>query len=163
MNALEELELKNMFILTYLDIQEQLSLLKKLTEAEMCQFFGWTLSSKMPAIYVHLSGRDLDKALLKASGIKGVEELKDVNNLVVCHFCKKVYSDEVEFCELCGRPLGREALEEFSEKESKLLNLFIQALSQKQFRKQFFKTLKKALRNRARDSTWKIKNQALER
>jgi len=38
---------------------------KHLTEAQLKQFFGWTQSSDMAARYVHLSGRDLDSALLK--------------------------------------------------------------------------------------------------
>jgi integrase len=46
-----------------------------LTEAQMKEFFGWTQSSKMASIYVHLSGRDVDNALLKIYGLKK-EELK---------------------------------------------------------------------------------------
>ncbi|MEM1544636.1 MAG: tyrosine-type recombinase/integrase, partial [Candidatus Bathyarchaeia archaeon] len=86
-------------------------LAKKMTEAEMCQFFGWTLASKMPAVYVHLSGRDLDKAVLKASGLKITEEMEKAENLVVCQFCKKVYTSDVDFCKTCGRPLKEEAIE----------------------------------------------------
>jgi integrase len=41
-----------------------------LTEAQMKEFFGWTQGSNMASIYVHLSGRDVDDALLKAYGIK---------------------------------------------------------------------------------------------
>ncbi|ETA68863.1 site-specific recombinase XerD [Methanolobus tindarius DSM 2278] len=41
-----------------------------LTEFQMCQYFGWTLGSDMPATYVHLSGRDVDDAVLKANGVK---------------------------------------------------------------------------------------------
>ena len=39
-------------------------LAKKLTEAEMKAFFGWAQSSDMAAVYVHLSGQDLDYKLL---------------------------------------------------------------------------------------------------
>jgi site-specific recombinase XerD len=46
-----------------------------LTEAQMKEFFGWTQSSNMASIYVHLSGRDVDNALLKIYGLKK-EELK---------------------------------------------------------------------------------------
>jgi site-specific recombinase XerD len=42
---------------------------KFLTEAQMNVYFGWTLSSGMPAIYVHLSGRDVDDAVLKANHV----------------------------------------------------------------------------------------------
>lgn len=40
-----------------------------LTEAQMNAYFGWVQGSGMPAVYVHLSGRDVDDAILKANGI----------------------------------------------------------------------------------------------
>lgn len=40
-------------------------LANKLTEAQMNQMFGWKQGSKMPSVYVHLSGRDLDEPLMK--------------------------------------------------------------------------------------------------
>lgn len=40
-----------------------------LTEAQMNVYFGWTQGSDMPGVYVHLSGRDIDNAILKANGI----------------------------------------------------------------------------------------------
>jgi integrase/recombinase XerD len=43
-------------------------LAKHLTEAQMKEYFGWTQASDMAAVYVHLSGRDVDSALLKLAG-----------------------------------------------------------------------------------------------
>lgn len=40
-----------------------------LTEAQMNVYFGWVQGSDMPGVYVHLSGRDVDDAILKANGI----------------------------------------------------------------------------------------------
>jgi integrase len=40
-----------------------------LTEAQMREFFGWSKRSDMPEVYVHLSGRDVDRALLRHYGI----------------------------------------------------------------------------------------------
>ncbi|MDQ1255196.1 MAG: integrase/recombinase XerD [Euryarchaeota archaeon] len=40
-----------------------------LTEAQMNAYFGWVQGSGMPSVYVHLSGRDVDGAVLKANGI----------------------------------------------------------------------------------------------
>jgi integrase len=40
-----------------------------LTEAQMNVYFGWIQGSEMPSVYVHLSGRDIDDAILKANGI----------------------------------------------------------------------------------------------
>jgi site-specific recombinase XerD len=52
----------------------------KLTEAQMKQMFGWTQSSDMASIYVHLSGRDLDEPLLKMSGLLD-DEIKQNENM----------------------------------------------------------------------------------
>jgi integrase/recombinase XerD len=46
-----------------------------LTEAQMNAYFGWIQGSDMPSVYVHLSGRDIDNAILRANGVieKGVK------------------------------------------------------------------------------------------
>jgi site-specific recombinase XerD len=41
-----------------------------LTEAQMNNYFGWSISSNMSSVYIHLSGRDIDAAILKANGIQ---------------------------------------------------------------------------------------------
>jgi site-specific recombinase XerD len=53
-----------------------------LTEAQMKELLGWTQSSDMPSVYVHLSGRDVDSAFLKAHGIiPSSEEKEDGSSL----------------------------------------------------------------------------------
>ena len=42
----------------------------------MKQYFGWVQGSKIASVYVHLSGRDVDKALLRLNGIE-VEEYRE--------------------------------------------------------------------------------------
>ena len=60
-----------------------------LTEAQMKEYFGWTQSSKMASVYVHLSGRDVDNAILKIHGLLPEGEKKDtdigVKECLVCH------------------------------------------------------------------------------
>jgi hypothetical protein len=41
-----------------------------LTEAQMNLYFGRVQGSDIPSVYVHLSGRYVDDAILKANGIK---------------------------------------------------------------------------------------------
>jgi integrase len=36
-----------------------------LTESQLKIFFGWSKNSRMPATYVHLSGRDIDQAIIE--------------------------------------------------------------------------------------------------
>jgi hypothetical protein len=45
-----------------------------MTEAEMCIYFGWEQGSKMPRIYVHLSGREVDDKLLRFYNLKKERE-----------------------------------------------------------------------------------------
>lgn len=45
-------------------------LANSLTEPQMREYFGWSQRSNMASVYVHLSGRDIDRAILKLSGIE---------------------------------------------------------------------------------------------
>ncbi len=47
-----------------------------LTEFQMNQYFGWIQGSKMASTYVHLSGRDLDNALLEFNGMEVSKNVK---------------------------------------------------------------------------------------
>jgi len=53
-----------------------------LTEAQMNVYFGWVQGSDMPSVYVHLSGRDIDDAILKANGVteKGAPRIEYIQN-----------------------------------------------------------------------------------
>ena len=43
-----------------------------LTEAQLCCYMGWTISSAMPRTYVHLNGHDLDAALTRVPTLLNV-------------------------------------------------------------------------------------------
>jgi len=77
-------------------------LANKLTESQLCEIFGWTLSSKMPATYVHLSGRNVDDALLRIYGLKETED----DNHVCCPRCKAPNDAISKYCSKCGLPFG---------------------------------------------------------
>ncbi|MHA1703919.1 MAG: tyrosine-type recombinase/integrase [Promethearchaeota archaeon] len=80
------------------------SLAGHLTEAQMKDYLGWTQSSKMAAVYVHLSGRDTDNAILKLSGIQIDENEKPKEELKFreCVRCKKKNEVTNKFCNVCG-------------------------------------------------------------
>jgi integrase len=81
-----------------------------LTEAQMKEHFGWAQDSKMAAIYVHLSGRDLDNALLKVYGMENKEEKKEsVFKPRKCSRCDLVNQSTNQYCSKCGFPLNDEA------------------------------------------------------
>lgn len=77
----------------------------KLTEAQLKMFFGWTADSGMASTYVHLSGRDIDNAVLYANGRASPEkvEAKPVDR--ICNRCKQINSISSIHCVRCGASL----------------------------------------------------------
>lgn len=85
------------------------ALASKLTDSQMKEFFGWTQSSKMASVYIHLSGRDVDKALLRIYGIEQDEsEEKEVFVPRACPRCKQTNSPSNKYCARCGSALDLE-------------------------------------------------------
>jgi len=80
-----------------------------LTEAQLKQLFGWVQDSRMASTYVHLSGRDVDSALLKLHGIETEKEEGEPRlSIVICPRCKNKNSPSSKFCNACGLCLGME-------------------------------------------------------
>ena len=75
-----------------------------LTEAQMKAYFGWVQGSDMASTYVHLSGRDVDNALLKLNNIAAPEEDRRRNELAPrsCPACKLDNPATNRFCSRCG-------------------------------------------------------------
>lgn len=85
-------------------------LAKHLTEAQMKDYLGWTQSSKMAAIYVHLSGRDTDLAILKLNGVKVQDESSpELLRPRECPRCKASNEATSMFCKICGMVLDEQA------------------------------------------------------
>jgi len=82
-------------------------LAKHLTEAQLKEYFGWTQASDMASRYVHLSGRDVDSAIMKLHGIK-VEETEAEMKLhqVKCPRCKEENPSNFSLCKRCGAALN---------------------------------------------------------
>lgn len=89
-----------------------------LKEAQMNQFFGWVQGSRMPSIYVHLSGRDVDKALLKMYGMAEEAEEKEKTPLKPkkCLRCDMVNPATAKLCNRCGMALDLETAMQIHEK-----------------------------------------------
>lgn len=83
------------------------ALASKLTEAQMCEYFGWSRGSNMPATYVHLSGRDIDNAILEIHGIKRPKDDKSSRELEPkkCPRCFHTNEATINVCSRCGLPL----------------------------------------------------------
>lgn len=100
-----------------------------LTEAQMNQYLGWVRGSDMPATYVHLSGRDVDDAILKMRGLQSKEEkIESTLAPKKCPRCSLVNKATGKFCNRCGAILDmqtavamQDEIEGLDEKFSTLL------------------------------------------
>ena len=81
------------------------ALANHLTERQMEQYLGWSTGSRMPNIYVHLSGRDVDRALLEMHGLTQKETPKSILQPRMCPRCNESNSPGNQFCNKCGLPL----------------------------------------------------------
>lgn len=79
-------------------------LANSLTEAQMCDFFGWTQGSRMPSIYI--TKLETKKALMKTAGlIKEEEEKESPLKARRCPRCDKINSASAKYCEKCWMAL----------------------------------------------------------
>jgi site-specific recombinase XerD/RNA polymerase subunit RPABC4/transcription elongation factor Spt4 len=104
----------------------------RLTEAQMKEYFGWTQSSEMASVYVHMSGRDLDDTLLKMHHMaeKKEEEMKiQIRN---CHRCKQPNSPTSKFCNKCGAVLNVETVLIVEQERAKADNLLNELMKDKE-------------------------------
>jgi integrase/recombinase XerD len=95
-------------------------LASKMSEASMKQYFGWTQSSKMAATYIHMSGKDTDRAILEASGI---EIEKDKSESIMkpkkCAKCRTINEVTNKYCKICGLPLDEKESQRLIENDLK--------------------------------------------
>jgi integrase/recombinase XerD len=100
-------------------------LAKHLTEQQMKVYLGWTQSSKMAGVYVHLSGADMDNAILEMNGIKQQENR--VEDSIRCQSCGRVNPSQSKVCGQCLRPLSIEVAAQI-DKSAQTAHKILQAL-----------------------------------
>jgi integrase/recombinase XerD len=113
-----------------------------LTEAQMKQYFGWIQGSKMASIYVHLSGRDVDDAILKCYGIVKQDQQMQNDPLKpkTCDRCHKINPATNEYCDRCGMPMTKQAVMELMQRDlvkRRADNLLDQLIGDPEFRQMF--------------------------
>jgi len=117
-------------------------LASKLTEAQMNQVFGWKQGSDMPSIYVHLSGRDLDDAILGVYGLKKVEEKEPKLKPKICPRCNTSNAIEARFCMKCGLALDVKVAQEIEEARSKTDKIMNLLMKDSEFRELLLRKLR---------------------
>lgn len=77
-------------------------------EGALRRHAGWSPTSNMPALYTHLSGMDVERSTLRASGVK-MEPERPVFETKVCPRCRYINDPIVTYCERCGTKIDRPA------------------------------------------------------
>jgi len=94
-------------------------LASKLTEAQMKEYFGWAQASDMAAVYVHLSGRDVDNALLALQGLtKPADKQEERLKVCSCPRCREMNSPIAKFCLRCGTPMQTQLVTRMEEERA---------------------------------------------
>ncbi len=101
----------------------------KLTEQQLKVFMGWTSGSRQAATYVHLSGRDIDNAVMQVHGMKKGEDAVRPKLMVrVCQRCKQNNAIDAQYCIRCGAVLEVSPAFELTDKEDKLRQMLVESL-----------------------------------
>ena len=100
-------------------------LASKLTEAQMCEYFGWTQGSNMPFTYVHLSGRDIDEAILKMHGKVPKDNHATECELKKCPRCLYENPPDSHFCIRCRLPLDEKTAIEIEQRKKEFISTTI--------------------------------------
>lgn len=95
-------------------------LANKFTEAQMCQWFGWKQGSRMPAKYIHMSGRDIDLDYARLHGIEDEEPDHSKLSPESCPRCDEQVPPKAKFCYRCGQALSIDAVKKIEDSTDKI-------------------------------------------
>ena len=77
----------------------------KLSQAVLCNYYGWTQASKMPATYLHISNDQANSEVLKLYGIEKQSKALKLS-VVECSLCHSLNPSGTVLCMKCGRALS---------------------------------------------------------
>ncbi len=77
---------------------------------EMCKLYGWSPNSKMPAVYAHLSGIDIDDKLEVMNAGKPSAPPRREFVASTCPRCGELSSPGLRYCGKCGTTLVQKEL-----------------------------------------------------
>lgn len=81
---------------------------KVLSYSLLCSTAGWKQGSRMPSVYIHLAGEDVDEAQCILNGVTKVERKEEMLKPKVCKRCDTKNIPDSKFCNKCGFPLDYE-------------------------------------------------------
>lgn len=108
-----------------------------MSDAAMKHYLGWTQGSKMAGIYIHMSGKMTDEAVLKANGIDIMKgEIKVALKPKKCLRCNTMNEATNIYCKICGLILDEQKQQEVLRddlKKEKYNNLMDELINDKEF------------------------------
>ena len=100
-----------------------------LSDQQLKVFYGWTASSRMPEVYVSLSGKNIDSAVGKANGVEMTETLQETKlKPKLCPKCRYVNGTDLIYCGRCGSALDPATAMIVQDKESTMKEAIAEAL-----------------------------------
>jgi Site-specific recombinase XerD len=107
------------------------------TEAQLCLKYGWKIGSRVPAVYLHLSAKDLRDVVRNIYGGKPLEPPKP--QTIECPKCHALNHPSQYYCSNCGAPLNPQdiaqksvSIEELKYRIDKLTDIISKLLNEKQ-------------------------------
>jgi site-specific recombinase XerD len=75
-------------------------------QAQLCEMFGWSPTSKVPGRYIHMSGIHLDEAIMSLSEGGRVEPQEYKLKTIICTRCSEKISPGANYCVKCALPVN---------------------------------------------------------
>jgi hypothetical protein len=106
----------NLYVFRHSALTEKSQILK---EHVLRDHAGWTMSSKMPQVYIHYFGTESSKSILETKGIikKNDREKFDILKSRDCSNCKESNKPDSKFCVKCKMVLSYDSYKETLEKQ----------------------------------------------
>lgn len=101
-------------------------LAQHLTEQELKTYLGWTPDSGMAGIYVHLTGKDIDPAIMRMYGIDQGPVPTDILKPKKCPRCGEFQDAKAAYCMRCGFAMTREAADTVDTAKEAMLKLIME-------------------------------------
>ncbi|MBW2973832.1 site-specific integrase, partial [Candidatus Woesearchaeota archaeon] len=94
---------------------------KHMTDRQLCQYFGWSEKSNMPAVYSNLYGNEADAGVYSMHGIEKDEHIQTTSLVSkLCPRCDTTNETSLEYCKKCGCVLDLKKAIQIQEEKEKL-------------------------------------------
>lgn len=90
---------------------------KRVGESVLKKYFGWAEDSRMPAIYIHLAGDDVEEIMLEQYKLRERKE-----TILLCPRCRHPNTKGSIYCSRCGSPLDVRQIITYEEKIRSLID-----------------------------------------